>query len=222
MRMLLVEDDARLASAVRSWMGHGGVEVDWITSGAEIEPTLGRHDYAWLVLDLGLPDIPGEQALQSLRRAGFELPVIVITAREQVEDRVRLLDLGADDFLVKPVHLDELAARLRAVRRRGGGGAPQEASLRLGRLCLVPSSRTVSLAGTYVPLTNREYWLLETLLRNPDRVVTREQLLDALYGCTDDVVGNAIDVHVHNLRRKLGPGLIGTVRGVGYRLREQP
>jgi DNA-binding response OmpR family regulator len=224
MRLLLVEDDARLASAVRSWMGHGGVEVDWIAAGGEIEPSLHRQAYDWVVLDLGLPDIDGEEALRRLRAAGFELPVLVITAREQVQDRVRLLDIGADDFLVKPVHLDELAARLRAVQRRTGSGPQRgtvDKTLRLGRLTVVPASRTVSLDGTYVPLTNREFWLLETLLRNQGRVVTREELVEALYGWSDDIVGNSIDVYVHHLRRKLGAGLIRTVRGVGYTLREE-
>jgi two-component system response regulator QseB len=216
MRMLLVEDDARLASAIRSWIGHGGVEVDWVTGGLEVEPILRRQSYDWVVLDLGLPDIEGELVLRKLRACGHELPVIVITAREQVQDRVRLLDMGADDFLVKPVHLDELAARLRAVQRRKVAQPAHETTLRHGTLCVVPASRTVSLDGTYVPLTNREFWLLEALLRNKGSVVTREQLLEALYGWSDEIVGNAVDVHVHNLRRKLGAGLIRTVRGVGY------
>jgi DNA-binding response OmpR family regulator len=146
------------------------------------------------------------------------VPVIVITAREQVHDRVRLLDLGADDFLVKPVHLDELAARLRAVQRRKVAQPGHEGTLRHGALSLVPASRTVSLDGSYILLTNREFWLLEALLRHKGNVVTRVQLLEALYGWSDEIVGNAVDVHVHNLRRKLGPGLIRTVRGVGYTL----
>ncbi|MDE2371335.1 MAG: response regulator [Burkholderiales bacterium] len=219
MRLLLVEDDARLAGAVRSWMGHAAIDVDWVTTGAEIETALRRGIYDWLVLDLGLPDVDGEEALRGLRAAGFDLPVVVVTAREQVQDRVRLLDLGADDFLVKPVHLDELAARLRAVRRRQGSTG--DIVLRHGALVLVPASRTVSLAGRYIALTNREFWLLETLMAHHDRVVTREALIESLHGWNEDIVGNALDVHVHNLRRKLGRGVIRTVRGVGFTLYPQ-
>ena len=218
MKLLLVEDDARLAQAMRAWMGHSGIEVDWLTHGREVEPALRRGGYDGMVLDLGLPDADGESLLAGVRAAGYELPVIVMTAREQVQDRVRLLDLGADDFLVKPVHLDELAARLRAVRRRQGAGAGRDETLRHGPLVLVPASRTVSVDGQYVPLTQREFFLLEALLRAGGRALTREDLVEALYGDGDEIVGNAVDVHVHHLRRKLGSGLIKTVRGVGYTL----
>jgi DNA-binding response OmpR family regulator len=165
MRLLLIEDDARLAGAVRSWLGHSGIEVDWIAAGLAAEAALQRRAYDWIVLDLGLPDIDGEALLRQLRGGGCELPVIVVTAREQVHDRIRLPDLGADDFLVKPVHLDELAARLRAVQRRRGAAAGPASALRLGGLCLVPASGTVSVDGQFVPLTKREFWLLEALLR---------------------------------------------------------
>ncbi len=218
MKLLLVEDDPRLAQAVRAWMGHGGIAVDWITAGREVEPALKAGHYDWVVLDLGLPDTDGERVLAGLRAAGFQLPVVVMTAREQVADRVRLLDMGADDFLVKPVHLDELAARLRMLQRRHGAPRPADEALRHGPLCLVPASRTVSVDGQYVPLTNREFWLLEALLRHKGRVVSREQLLEGLDGGSDEPVGNTVDVHVHHLRRKLGSGLIRTVRGVGYTL----
>ncbi|CAD5366358.1 Transcriptional regulatory protein QseB [Rubrivivax sp. A210] len=217
MKLLLVEDDARLAGAVRTWMGHGGIEVEWITLGREIEPALRQGGFDWVVLDLGLPDIDGETALQGLRAAGYELPVLVMTAREQVKDRVRLLDLGADDFLVKPVHLDELAARLRAVQRRQGTRA-SEPVLRHGGLTMMMASRTVSVDGSYVALTNHEFTLLEALLRRRGSAVSRDQLLQALGAAPDEAVGNAVDVHVHHLRRKLGAGLIRTVRGVGYTL----
>lgn len=217
MRMLLVEDDARLAGAVRSWMGHGGVDVDWVVSGADAETALRRGGHDCVVLDLGLPDMPGEEVLRRLRAEGHTLPVLVMTAREQVQDRVRLLDLGADDFLVKPVHLDELSARLRAVQRRQGSA---ETELRHGNLRVVPATRTVLRDGTYVPLTNKEFFVLEALMRNRERVTTREQLEEALYGWSEDVASNAVEVHVHHLRRKLGADVIRTVRGVGYALRE--
>jgi DNA-binding response OmpR family regulator len=227
MRLLLVEDDPRLAHAVRTWLGHGRIEVDWITQGGEVEGALRARAYDWLVLDLGLPDMPGEDALRSLRAAGFELPVVVMSAREHVDDSIRLLDLGADDFLVKPVHLDELAARLRALKRRQKalpgltatrGDQEGDLAMRHGSVRLVPASRTVSVDGQYVPLTNREFDLLETLLRHKGQVVTREQLLESLDGWGDEPVGNAVVVHVHHLRRKLGGGLIKTVRGQGYTL----
>jgi DNA-binding response OmpR family regulator len=229
MRLLLVEDDPRLAHALRTWMGHSRIEVDWITQGQEVVAALRAQAYDWLVLDLGLPDIPGEDALRALREAGFELPVVVMTAREQVQDRIRLLDLGADDFLIKPVHLDELAARLRALQRRHGA-APGDASansgpdgdrdlaLRHGSLRLVPASRTVSVHGQYVPLTQREFELLETLLRHKGQVVSRERLFESMEGGADEALSNAVVVHVHHLRRKLGLGLIKTVRGQGYTL----
>jgi DNA-binding response OmpR family regulator len=218
MRLLLIEDDARLAGAVQAWLGHSGIDVDWIAAGREAEGARRRQAYDWIVLDLGLPDIGGEAVLQQLRAGGCELPVIVMTAREQVRDRVRLLDLGADDFLVKPVHLDELAARLRAVQRRRGSTGGADAALRHGGLCLVPASGTVSVDGQFVPLTKREFWLLEALLRRKGEVLTRAQLQEALYGEPEEIVGNAVDVHIHHLRRKLGPGWIQTVRGAGYRL----
>jgi two-component system, OmpR family, response regulator QseB len=218
MRLLLAEDDARLAHAVRTWMSQSGIGVDWVTQGCEIEPALRRGDYHWMVLDLGLPDIDGEEVLKALRSGGLELPVIVMTARGHVQDRVRLLNLGADDFLVKPVHLDELVARLQAVRRRSRPEPGLEEVLRHGPLCLMPMTRTVTLDGDFVPLTNREYSLLESLMRRPQGVVSREQLADTLSGGNDELVGNSVDVHVHHLRRKLGRGVIRTVRGVGYTL----
>jgi DNA-binding response OmpR family regulator len=219
LQLLLVEDDHRLAHAVRSWMGHGGVQVEWLTEGQAVLGKLRATDYDWLVLDLGLPDTPGEQVLDDLRREGFDLPVVVMTAREQVSDRVRLLDGGADDFLVKPVHLDELAARLRVLQRRHGGrSSSSDAVLRHGRLSLVSSSRTATVDGDYVPLTKCEFWLLEKLMRNKGQVVPREDLGESLRAWTEEVGGNSVDVHVHHVRRKLGTSLIRTVRGRGYTL----
>jgi two-component system, OmpR family, response regulator QseB len=222
MRLLLLEDDPRLAGAVRSWMGHSGIQVDWIVAGAEAEAALRGGGYDCLLLDLGLPDLSGEEVLRRIRAAGIEIPVVVITARELVQDRVRLLDLGADDFLVKPVHLDELSARVRTVLRRRQGEARGEGELRHGALRVVSATRTVMLDGSYVALTTKEFWVLETLLRNKDRVLTREQLEEALYGWADEVGSNTVEVHVHHLRRKLGAELIKTVRGVGYTLRQEP
>jgi DNA-binding response OmpR family regulator len=220
MRLLLVEDDARLASAVRPWLGHSGIDVDWIATGGEAEAALKRQTYDWIVLDLGLPDVSGEVVLSQLRKSGCVSPVIVITARHQVRDRVRLLDMGADDFLVKPVDLEELAARMRAVRRRHGSTADAASALRHGGLCLVPDSGTVSVDGQFVSLTKREFWLLEALLRRKGEVLTRAQLQEALYAEPDEIVGNVVDVNIHRLRGKLGAGWIQTVRGAGYRLHD--
>jgi DNA-binding response OmpR family regulator len=199
-------------------MGRGGFTVDWLIHGREVDNALRREAYDCIVLDLGLPDIDGEQVLVQLRRTGQQLPVVVITAREEVADRIRLLDLGADDLIVKPVHLDELAARLRAVMRRRGS---PETELRHGPLRVVPATRTVLCDGTHVPVTTKEFWVLETLMRNRDLVTPREQLEEALWGFADEVASNAVEVHVHHLRRKLGSDLIRTVRGVGYRLRPE-
>lgn len=222
MKLLLLEDDARLAGAVRAWMGHAGGEVDWIIDGADAEPALRRCHYDCMLLDLGLPGVGGEEVLRRVRAVGIETPVLVITAREQVQDRIRLLDLGADDFLVKPVHLDELLARLRAVLRRRDGSGRGETDLRHGPLRVVPATRSVMLDGRFVALTTKEFWMLETLMRNKDRVLSRDDLEEALYGWSDEVGSNTVEVHIHHLRRKLGAELIRTVRGVGYTLRREP
>jgi DNA-binding response OmpR family regulator len=206
---------------MRSWMGLEGMHVEWIATGRAIGPALRTGRFDCMVLDLGLPDMPGEDALKSLRAADFDLPVIVVTAREQVQDRVRLLDLGADDFLVKPVHLDELSARLRAVQRRRGMAGSNETVLRHGPLRLMPASRTVSCNGRYLQLTNREFWMLEALMRQKGQILSREELAEAAPGSgagAEEACGNAVEVHVHHLRRKLGPALIKTVRGRGYAL----
>lgn len=215
MRLLLVEDDARLASAVRSWMGHSGIGVDWVDAGAAVEAAMRREHYDCVVLDLGLPDMPGEDVLRRLRRTGFDVPVIVITAREQVADRVRLLDLGADDFVVKPIHLDELSARMRALLRRHGS---PDNELRFAGIRVMSATRSVTRDGQHVPVTNKEFWLLETLMRNRDRVTPRKELEEALYGQGEEVGSNTVEVHVHHLRRKLGNETIQTVRGIGYAL----
>jgi two-component system response regulator QseB len=222
MNLLLVENDARLASAVRSWLGRSRIGVDWITDTREIVPTLRAQAFDWLVLGLGLRDSLGEAALQAVRGAGFELPVIVLTACIHASARVRLLDLGADDCLVKPVHLDELAARLRALMRRRSTPVGAEPTLCHGTLCLLTASRTALLDGTYVALTPHEFGVLETLLRNRGRAVTRGDLLSNVRARDDDLTVNSVDVHVHRLRRKLGAGLIFTVRGKGYALGAAP
>jgi two-component system OmpR family response regulator/two-component system response regulator QseB len=187
-----------------------------VRSGDAAERELRTEPYAAAVLDLGLPMKDGLDVLAAVRRAGVTLPVLVLTARDAVPDRVRGLDVGADDYVVKPVDLDELAARLRALVRRAHGVAQQQ--LAVHDVVLDPAARTVTRAGEPVALSTREFDLLHALLLNAGRVLTREQLEQHLYAWGQEVESNAVEVHVHHLRRKLGAGLIQTVRGVGYLL----
>jgi DNA-binding response OmpR family regulator len=217
MRILLAEDDPLLGDGLRAGLRQHGFQVDWVRDGAAAERELRAEPYAAAVLDLGLPLKDGLDVLAALRRAGITLPVLVLTARDAVADRVRGLDRGADDYVVKPVDLDELAARLRALVRRAHG-QPQDV-LRTSDVVLDPAARRVSRAGQDVLLAGREFDLLHALLLNAGRVMSREQLEQHLYSWGQEVESNAIEVHVHHLRRKLGAALVETVRGVGYVVR---
>ena len=216
MRILLAEDDPLLGDGLRAGLRQLGFLVDWVRDGEAAERELRAQPYAAAVLDLGLPLKDGMEVLAALRRDGITLPVLVLTARDALPDRIRGLDVGADDYVIKPVDLNELAARLRALVRRSHG-QPQE--------CLVaqdvivdPAARTVTRGGVPVTLSAREFDLLHALLLNAGRVLSREQLEQHLYSWGQEVESNAIEVHVHHLRRKLGNALIQTVRGVGYML----
>ena len=182
--------------------------------GVAAELALKTGDYAAVVLDLGLPRLSGLELLRRARAGGAKVPVLILTARDAVEDRVRGLDGGADDYLVKPFDLDELAARLRALIRRAGGEAAP--TLRVSELELDPAARRAAFRGAPVELPAREFALLHALMLSAGRVMTREQLAGRLYAWGEELESNAIDVHVHHLRRKLAPELIRTVRGVGY------
>jgi two-component system OmpR family response regulator/two-component system response regulator QseB len=217
MRILLAEDDPLLGDGLRAGLRQQGFQVDWVRDGAAAERELRAQSYAAAVLDLGLPMKQGLDVLAALRRAGATLPVLVLTARDAVADRVRGLDSGADDYVVKPVDLAELAARLRALVRRAHG-QPQEA-LEAQGVVLDPAARRVTRNGSPVSLAGREFDLLHVLMLNAERVMSREQLEQQLYSWGREVESNAVEVHVHHLRRKLGPSLIETVRGVGYVLR---
>jgi two-component system OmpR family response regulator/two-component system response regulator QseB len=217
MRILLAEDDPLLGDGLRAGLRQHGFQVDWVRDGAAAERELRAEPYAAAVLDLGLPLKDGLDVLSALRRAGIALPVLVLTARDAVADRVRGLDRGADDYVVKPVDLDELAARLRALVRRAHG-QPQDV-LRTSDVVLDPAARRVTRAGQDVLLAGREFDLLHALLLNAGRVMSREQLEQHLYSWGQEVESNAIEVHVHHLRRKLGAALVETVRGVGYVVR---
>lgn len=217
MRLLLAEDDPLLGDGLRAGLRQHGFEVDWVRDGVAAERELRAESYAVAVLDLGLPRQDGLDALAAVRAAGVRVPVLVLTARDAVPDRIRGLDLGADDYVVKPVDLDELAARLRALVRRAHGQAQDR--LTVGDLALDPAARRVTQAGAEVPLSSREFDLLHRLMLDVDRVLSREQLEQHLYGWGREVDSNAVEVHVHHLRRKLGPDVVRTVRGVGYVLR---
>jgi len=219
MRILLAEDDPLLGDGLRAGLRQLGFQVDWVRDGEAAERELRAQPYAAAVLDLGLPLKDGMDVLASVRRAGVSLPVLVLTARDAVPERVRGLDLGADDYVVKPVDLHELAARLRALVRRAHG-QPQE-QLQAQGVVLEPASRNVTLDGAAVALSAREFDLLQVLMLRPGQVLSREQIEQHLYGWGQEVDSNAVEVHIHNLRRKLGSGLIQTVRGVGYTLRRE-
>lgn len=214
MRILLAEDDVMLGDGLRAGLRQMGFLVDWVRDGVAAQRELATGDYAAVVLDLGLPMKDGLEVLQSVRERRIATPVLVLTARDGVPDRVRGLDLGADDYVVKPVDLLELGARLRSLVRRAHGQMSD--ALRCGAVLLEPSSRQVSLNGELVILSTREFDLLHVLFLNAGRVLSREQLEQKLYSWGYEVDSNAIEVHIHHLRRKLQSDLIQTIRGVGY------
>ena len=216
MRILLAEDDAILGDGLRAGLRQLGFVVDWVRDGVAAERELLSADYAAAVLDLGLPLKDGLDVLQSLRAKKVNTPILVLTARDAVPDRIRGLDLGADDYVVKPVDLHELGARLRSLVRRSHGQLQDAPSC--GDLVLDPSARQVTLKGEPVPLSTREFDLLHALMLSAGRVLSREQLEQQLYSWGYEVESNAIEVHIHHLRRKLNSDVIQTVRGVGYTL----
>ena len=216
MRLLLVEDDAMIGSAAQQGLRQEGHAVDWVRDGREAEAAAANGVYDLVLLDLGLPRKDGLSVLRSLRDKGMQVPVLIITARDAVSDRVAGLDAGADDYLVKPFDLDELAARVRAVMRRHSGRAA--ATLRVGDLEIDTAAHQVRWKGRDVALSGREYALLEALADRPGAFLSRSQLEDRLYGWDEEIASNAVEVHVHALRRKLDPALIRNVRGMGYSL----
>lgn len=219
MRLLLVEDDPMIGRAVRQGLGDAGFAVDWVESGRAAELALANGVYDLAVLDLGLPDKDGITLLRELRARQSnqsKLPVLIATARDAVADRITGLNTGADDYVLKPFDLDELIARVRALlRRRGGSGSPL---LECGKLTLDTVQREVRLEGQSVALSPREFTLLEALMQRPGTVLSREQLEDAIYGWEQEIGSNAVEVHLHHLRRKLGAERIRNVRGVGYKV----
>lgn len=217
MRILLAEDDQSLGQALAAGLRQLGYAVDWITDGTLAAAALSDTDYAAAILDCNLPRSSGPAIIAGMRRRQDATPVLLLTARDGLPDRVAGLDVGADDYVVKPVHLDELAAQLRALLRRADGQV--EPAIRLGALEVTPAARTATLDGELLELTAREYALLETLVRHPGRAYSRDQLEEALYGWNQEVASYAVEVHVYHLRHKLGPGWIRTLRGIGYAIR---
>ena len=214
MRILLAEDDELLGNAVSEGLRSYGHIIDWVKDGLAAEKAIKTEVFDAVVLDIGLPKLSGFMVLERVRTEGINTPVLILTAREMIDDRVRGLDLGADDYLTKPFDLNELCARLRALQRRSMSRAMP--LITYGDLTLDPASHIVSYKGEVISLPRREFALLQKLLDNSGRVLSREYLTQILYGWGDDVDSNAIEVHVHNLRKKFGNDFIRTIRGVGY------
>ena len=214
MRLLLVEDDSILGDGIRTGLAQEGYAVDWVTDGYLAGHALQSEHYDLLLLDLGLPRRSGLDVLKELRVRGDKLPVLILTARDTVHDRVVGLDSGGDDYLVKPFALDELCARVRALLRRASErGTPM---IHHGPVTLDPAARKVSRDGVTVELSAREFALLQTLLENVGRVLSRARIEQSLYAWGEEIESNAVEVHIHHLRKKLGSSLIRTIRGVGY------
>ncbi len=216
MRLLLAEDDPMIGEAVRRGLAQDGFAVDWVRDGHAAELALAEHVHEVLLLDLGLPRKEGLDVLAAMRRRGDARPVLVLTARDAVADRVAGLDAGADDYLVKPFELTELAARIRALaRRRSGRASPR---IELGAVTIDPATREVCVDGAPVALSGREYALLEALAARPGAILSRAQLEERLYSWKEAVDSNAVEVHLSSLRRKLPPATIRNVRGLGWML----
>ncbi len=214
MRILVVEDDALLGDGIQAGLRQQGFGVDWVRDGAAAVHAIESEPFAAVVLDLGLPRRSGLDVLRHLRQEKNAVPVLILTARDTVQDRITGLDAGADDYLVKPFDLGELSARLRALIRRASGSPA--AILSVGALSLDPAARTVSYRNEPKSLSAREFDLLQVFMANAGRVLSREQLAASLYAWGEEIESNAIDVHLHHLRKKLSPDIVQTLRGVGY------
>ncbi len=214
MRILLVEDDPELGDGLTVGLRQAGFAVDWLRDGHSADQALQSESFDLIVLDLGLPRLSGMEVLNRARGRGQTMPILILTARDATGDKVSGLDAGADDYLVKPIDLDELSARIRALTRRSAGRAAP--LLTHGNLSIDLAAHCVTLAGEEVELSSREFSLLQILIENSGRVLTRTQLEQSIYGWRDEPDSNALEVHIHHLRKKLGSDLIRTLRGVGY------
>lgn len=214
MRLLLVEDDVMLGQSMVASLTRQGYTVDWLEKGGGVVTTLKTEQFTAIILDLMLPDMDGLKVLKAIRRAGYAIPVMILTARDDIEDRVKGLDSGADDYLVKPFALDELLARLRVMIRRLSGAS--DSQIAIGNLMLNLSNQTIEHEGQRLRLTNNEFKILADLMNHAGRVMSKEQLLQSLHGWDESSSDNAIEVHIHNLRKKLPSDIIKNIRGVGY------
>jgi len=214
MRILLVEDDELLGDAAKAGLNQYGYTVDWLKDGESAKLALKNESFDIVVLDLGLPKLSGLGLLKDVRASGNATPVIILTARETIEDRVKGLDCGADDYLTKPFDIDELSARVRALIRRSTGRA--ESTIQYRNIELNPAAHSVKVDDIEINVPRREFSLLQKLLENSGNVLSREQLMQSVYGWEEDVDSNALEVHIHNLRKKLNTTFIRTIRGVGY------
>ena len=214
MRLLLVEDDELLGDAVKTGLTQYGYIVDWLKDGEAARNALKSEMFELIILDLGLPKLSGNRLLQVIRQERNSTPVIILTARDSIESRVTSLDGGADDYITKPFDLSELNARVRALIRRSQGRA--ETILQYRNLTLNPTSHSVMVDDTLINVPRREFALLQKLLENSGQVLSREQLMQSIYGWDDDVDSNTLEVHIHNLRKKLNASYIRTIRGIGY------
>jgi len=214
MRILIVEDDELLGDGIQAGLTQDGYTVDWVMDGLMAKEAILESTFDAVILDLGLPKLSGLEVLKAVRKKKISVPVLILTANDSVTDRVKGLDLGADDYMTKPFDFTEVSARLRALMRRSAGRSSP--TIVHGDIIIDPASHEVMLKGNAVKLSRREFALLETLIENAGRVISREQMVDILYGWNDDIESNALEVHIHNLRKKFGSTLIKTIRGVGY------
>jgi DNA-binding response OmpR family regulator len=214
MRLLLIEDNDSIGKGLYAGLNQAGYAVDWVRDGETAQSAFVTEEYDVAVLDLGLPRKSGIEVLSELRARGSKVPVLILTAKDTVDDRIIGLDQGADDYMIKPFDLDELQARLRAILRRSSGRASP--MLFHGDIALDPASHTVTNGGTIIELTPRAFDILQTLMENQGRVMSRSRLEESMYSWKDEIESNAVEVHIHQIRKKLGTELIRTIRGVGY------
>jgi len=216
MRILLAEDDVSQAESIKTWLEMDGYNIDWVERGDHAILAIEQHQYDCVLLDRGLPKASGDEILKTLRAQQQQTPVIFITARDSIHDRVEGLDLGANDYLVKPFSLEELSARVRSQLRQHQSSVGQD--LHYANLVLDPQAKTLVQDGKTINLTAKEFQILHKLMQRPEQVVTREQLEESLYAWGDEIESNAIEVFIYQLRKKIGSQYIKTLRGLGYRM----
>lgn len=214
MRVLIIEDDEILGDGIQQGLRRDGYAVDWVQDGQIANQILKTETFDAIILDLGLPKMHGVQVLENLRLRGNKTPVLILTAKDTLNDKIKLLDMGADDYMIKPFDLSEVSARLRALQRRSVNRAMPE--IRYKDIVINPVSHEVTFKGELITLPRREFTLLQKLVENQGKVLSRDQLTQSLYNWDEDVDSNALEVHIHNIRKKFGTELIRTIRGVGY------